>query len=358
MNKLILKRTGLLLILSVALAAGSGYLLAQAAPAPVQTPGFPLWAYGYITPPDPAEDWSERCLGTWPRDCDRPGGMPTDATGALLRLAGSDRAFTQAQITSPYEPADWFPGDHPAMPDIVAHGKEDSGFRACAICHYPNGQGLMQNAPVAGLPVDYFLRQLADMASGRRRTADLHKANGFEMAAMARNLTPEEARAAAEYYGSMPFRPWITVIESETVPQFIASRNGLFLKVDSDETESLGRRLIELPESTYDTNRLRNPRSGMVAYAPIGSLVRGETLVTTGGDNSMECLTCHGQDLRGTAIAPPIAGRQPSYIGRQLYDMQQGTRNGDMAQLMKAAVEQLTEDDLIAIAAYVASRQP
>ncbi len=92
----------------------------------------------------------------------------------------------------------------------------------------------------------------------------------------------------------------------------------------------------------------------MVAYAPIGSLKRGETLVTTGGDTSRECLTCHGPELRGTAVAPPIAGRQPSYIGRQLYDMRKGTRNGAMAQVMKPAVERLTADDLIAIAAYVA----
>ena len=39
-------------------------------------------------------------------------------------------------------------------------------------------------------------------------------------------------------------------------------------------------------------------------------------------------------------------------------DMQQGSRNGDMAQLMKPAVERLTEDDIIAIVAYVASLEP
>jgi cytochrome c553 len=244
------------------------------------------------------------------------------------------------------------------MPDIVAHGKESSGFRACAICHFPNGQGLMHNAPVAGLPVDYFLRQIADFTSGRRRTGDLHKANGFEMAAMARNLTPDEARAAAEYYSSIRFKPWVKVIESDTVPKFTATRNGLFLKADGNETEPLGQRLIELPESTYDTNMLRNPRSGMVAYAPIGSLKRGETIATSGGGTSMECLTCHGKDLRGTAIAPPIAGRQPSYLGRQLWDMKLGTRNGEFAKLMKPAVEKLTEEDLIAIVAYVSSREP
>lgn len=163
----------------------------------VLTPGFPLWAYGYKTPPAAPEDWSGRCQGTRPRDCDRPGGMPADTTGATLTIPGSGRSFAVAEITSPYNPADWFPEDHPPMPPIVARGKPDSGFRACAICHYPNGQGLMQNGPVAGLPVDHVLRQLADFASGRRKSADVNKANAFEMAAMARNLTPEEARAAA-----------------------------------------------------------------------------------------------------------------------------------------------------------------
>ena len=75
------------------------------------------------------------------------------------------------------------------MPDVVAFGKEEIGMRACAICHLPNGQGFMHNAPVAGLPVDYFLRQLEEMASGARVTSDPHKANVFQMAETARRLT-------------------------------------------------------------------------------------------------------------------------------------------------------------------------
>ena len=101
--------------------------------------------------------------------------------------------FTAAQAGDRYGPADWFPGDHPAMPDIVAHGKQANGSRACSICHLPNGKGLMQNGGVAGLPRDYILRQLADFKAGKRRTFDSNKANGFEMQAIARNLTPEEA---------------------------------------------------------------------------------------------------------------------------------------------------------------------
>ena len=324
----------------------------------LNTAELPLWAYGYITPRPNPQDWSQRCLGTRPRDCDRPGGLPRDTTNELLSVEGSTRTFTVTQITAPYAPADWFPDDHPPMPDIVAHGKEQTGFRACAICHYPNGQGLMHNGPVAGLPVEYFLRQLSEFASGRRKSADLSKANAFEMAAMARNLTPAEARQAAEYFSSMPFKPWVKVTESATVPRFTATVNGLFLKAEGTETEPLGRRLIELPISTHQSNMLRNPRSGMEAYAPIGSLDRGRRIVTTGGERSVECLTCHGKDLRGTALAPPIAGRQPSYLGRQLWDMKLGARNGAMAALMKPAVEKLTQDDLIDITAYVASLQP
>lgn len=353
------RRAGLVGVLCVCVAAGAVPLLAQEATFRALAPGFPLWAYGYKTAPAAPADWSGRCPGTRPRDCDRPGGMPSDTSGTRLTIPGSGRSFTIAEITSPYNPADWFPDDHPAMPDIVAHGKPEPGFRACAICHYPNGQGLMQNAPVAGLPVDYVLRQLADFASGRRKSADLNKANAFEMAAMARNLTPEEARAAAEYYASMPFKPWIRVVESDTVPRFTATVNGLFLKAEGTETEPIGRRLVEMPEDTYQSNMLRNPRSGMVAYAPVGSLQAGQALVTTGGGGRTQaCGVCHGADLRGTALAPPIAGRQPGYLARQLYDMQQGTRNGDGVTMMRAAVEKLTEDDLIAISAYVASQQP
>jgi cytochrome c553 len=361
----LMKRAGILLLLGASLLSSDPKLTAQdniiyadPAVAPSHQEGFPLWAYGYIEPPQPAEDWSQKCLGARPRDCDRPGGMPRDTSGKLMYVEGSDLSFTQTQITAPYSPADWFPDDHPEMPDIVAYGREDIGMRACAICHFPNGQGLMQNAPVAGLPVDYFLRQLDDFASGKRQTTDTHKANGFEMAAMARALTPEQAREIAEYYGSIPFKPWVEVVESDSVPKFQASRNGLFTKLDGSATEPLGTRLIELPVSTYATNNLRNPRSGMVAYAPPGSLSRGEMLVKTGGDTSTECLTCHGLDLRGTPVAPPIAGRQPSYIGRQLYDMQQGNRAGPFAALMKPAVDNLTPEDIIAISAYVAAQQP
>src|SRR4030095_2260940 len=112
----------------------------------------------------------------------------------------------------------------------------------------------------------------------------------------------------------------------------------------------------------------RDPRSGFVAYVPPGSLDRGKNLVRLGGAKIVKneivqgptsaCTTCHGQDLMGLAEAPPIAGRSPSYIARQLFDIQQGTRKGPGVELMKVVVSKLNREDIVAISAYVASKFP
>ena len=177
------------------------------------------------------------------------------------------------------------------------------------------------------------------------------------MQAIARNLSESEAQAAADYFSSIKYTKWVRVVESETVPKFTATVNGLFLKEEGSDTLPLGNRIVEMPEDTYQTNILRNPRSGFVAYAPIGSMKKGEALVS-----AAKCGTCHGADMRGmmlkNVVVPPIAGRSPGYIGRALYDFQQGARAGTNAAFMKAPVQKLSENDALAIAAYVASLEP
>ena len=83
------------------------------------------------------------------------------------------------------------------MPEIVARGREKDGVRACALCHYHTGMGKMENAGVAGLPVNYFMQAMAAFASGARTSADLRKHNTHEMIAIAKALTPAETSAAA-----------------------------------------------------------------------------------------------------------------------------------------------------------------
>ncbi len=103
---------------------------------------------------------------------------------------------------------------------------------------------------------------------------------------------------------------------------------------------------------------LRNPRSGFIAYVPTGSVKKGEALVTTGAGKTTQCGLCHGSDLKGLGPVPGIAGRSPSYLARQMYDMQQGARKGVWTELMKPVVAKLTDDDMVNIVAYTASLKP
>jgi len=57
-------------------------------------------------------------------------------------------------------------------------------------------------------------------------------------------------------------------------------------------------------------------------------------------------------------VVPTIAGRSPTYMFRQLYDFKSGARKGANSAIMKAVVEKLGMDDMIALVAYSASLKP
>jgi cytochrome c553 len=96
---------------------------------------------------------------------------------------------------------------------------------------------------------------------------------------------------------------------------------------------------------------LRDPHAGFIAYVPRGAVAKGRRLAA-----SLGCAACHGDKLTGNgAIAPGIAGRSPSYLGRQLYDFRQGTRHGEQAAAMQPIVAKLTASGMVALTAYVAS---
>jgi cytochrome c553 len=132
----------------------------------------------------------------------------------------------------------------------------------------------------------------------------------------------------------------------------------MFLPLEGGGKEPIGQRIIEVPKDTNATEVLRNPRSGFIAYVPVGSIEKGKALVTTGASKTVRCAMCHGIDLNGLGPVPGIAGRSPSYLVRQMYDMQQGSRKGEWTDLMKPVVNGLSEEDMLNIAAYVSSRTP
>ncbi|HJY08685.1 MAG TPA: c-type cytochrome, partial [Bryobacteraceae bacterium] len=227
----------------------------------------------------------------------------------------------------------------------------------CSLCHYPNGKGRSENAGVSGLPVSYFIHQINDFKNGLRTSADVRKKNTNLMIAIAKAMTDDEVKAAADYFGAMKWTPWIKVVETESVPKTRISV-GMFLPLEGGGKEPIGQRIIEVPKDTNATEVLRNPRSGFIAYVPVGSIEKGKALVTTGASKTVRCAMCHGIDLNGLGPVPGIAGRSPSYLVRQMYDMQQGSRKGEWTDLMKPVVNGLSEEDMLNIAAYVSSRTP
>jgi cytochrome c553 len=301
----------------------------------------PAWAYA-IPPAAPA-------------GAAAPAPAAPDSTPRTL--PGSSLTFTLAQIRDAFGPADWFPGDHPPMPEVVARGRRPD-VRACGLCHYPNGKGRPENAGVAGLPVAYFIQQMQDFRNGLRKSGEPRKANTNIMIAIAKAMTDEETRVSAEYFASMKWTPWIRVVETTTVPR-TRIQGGMYLRLEGSETEPIGMRIIETPENVEHTELLRDPRSGFIAYAPPGSIKKGEALVTTGGNGrTVQCGVCHGADLKGLGPVPGLAGRSPSYMVRQMYDMQVGARKGVWSELMTPVVARLTDEDFVAIAAYLSSRAP
>jgi cytochrome c553 len=268
----------------------------------------------------------------------------------VFSLPGSNGHFTRSQISGANHtpPADWYPDDHPLMPPLVADGNAARGITACAGCHYPNGKGRPQNANIAGLNADYLARQLHDMQSGLRRSAEPKKHNAQQMLDFAKAMTDAEISQAASYYASLPPTVPIRVVETATVPR-MRSQEGMWLPHESGTREAIGNRVIETP-ANVEREQLRDPHAGFIAYAPKGAVAKGRRLAA-----GIDCASCHGKGLHGVDGIPAIAGRSPSYLARQLYDFQQATRHGEMAAAMQPVVAKLTAADIVDLTAYAAS---
>jgi cytochrome c553 len=277
----------------------------------------------------------------------QPQTIPDD--GKPKTAPGSSRTYTRKQIDDLFNPPDWYPNIHPPMPQVVAHG-EAPDVRACAACHLPTGTGHDESAYVAGLPVNYFVRQLADYKGGAR------KGSG-SMTTIAAHISDADIRAAAAYFAAVKPRRWIRVVETDTVPRTYVGPGNKRLRLPGGSTEPIGDRIIEIPENE-EVVLNRDPRLGFIAFVPKGSVARGEALTASGGGKTIACSICHGPTLQGLGDVPPLAGRQATYTVRQLVMMQDGSRAGPGAAPMRPVVKNLTIDDMLALAAYTASLAP
>jgi len=294
-------------------------------------------------------------LPVWAYPVNPPGLKPAPDDGALKQVPNSAAAYTMTQIRDLFTPPDWHPDNHPPMPDVVGRGNKPGQF-ACGFCHLPNGLGRPENSSLAGLPASYIAQQVAEFKSGARKSSEPASLPINLMVAVAKLVSEEDARIAAEYFASLKPVQWIRVVETETVPKTKVG-GWMLIEDGSGETEAIGQRIIEMPENLERTE-LRDSASGFVAYVPAGSIRKGEALATDGAGKTTPCALCHGAGLKGLGPVPALAGRSPSYIVRQLYDIQHGTRAGPWSALMKPVVAGLSAEDLVAIAAYTASLVP
>jgi cytochrome c553 len=305
-----------------------------ASPLPLQAAdGPPEWAYqitpaGFKAPPD---------------------------DGVPRHVPNSSATYTVTQLRDRFISPVWHPEEHPPLPPIVAQGRKPDVF-ACGFCHRADGPGGPENSALAGLPVAYIVQQMNDYKSGVRRTA-VPKRNVDLMIGLAKAATDEEIASAAAYFSALKPRQHTRVVETDAAPKTFIMANH-YAALPSGEKEAIGQRIVEVPD-VLEQFVNRDTYARFVAYVPVGSVARGEALVKTGGaGKTLACVTCHGADLKGVGLIPSIAGRSTNYVVRQLYDIQHGFRAGAFSVLMKDVVVKLQEEDMIAIAAYLATQAP
>lgn len=275
-----------------------------------------------------------------------------------LHVPGSAVTFTLAQTRDLHAVPDWFPAGHAPMPAIVASGRRPDVY-ACGFCHLPDGRGRPENATVAGLPADYIVQQVRDFSGHARASAwtgEPYRPTVL-MQQLASAVTDADLSTAATYFAAQPLRaPRATVIEAERIPRMRVA-GFLYTPDDAGGEEPLGERLVEATDD-IERHERRDPNTPYVAYVPVGSLERGRAIATTARGDVPACVGCHGADLRGVGLVPPLAGRSPSYLLRQLVAFRTGARSGASAAPMRPVASTLGLADMIAVAAYAGSRPP
>ena len=314
------------IVLFIAIAIGATGIFVSAADPP-------SWAYPRV-PPETRVD-------------------PDD--GKPRSVPGGARTYTVTEIRNFFSPPDWY-DDHPPMPGIVGKGRPPKLY-ACGYCHLPNGIGKPENARVAGLPAAYIKQQVADFKSGARKSSVSGLLPHVWMVEAAQETTDAEVDEAATYFAALPQpKGWYRVVETEMVPKTRVA-GWILIPDGSGQMEPIGQRIVETAADLARTG-LRDFHSGYVTYVPVGSVKKGEALVTSGGGKTTQCGACHGPDLKGVGNVPRIAGVAAIYTFRQMFDFQSGARNGRAAAVMKPVVAKLNEEDMLSIAAYLTSLEP
>lgn len=268
-------------------------------------------------------------------------------------LEGSEVSLSMKEIDDKYNAPEWFPNEENKMPFIVKHG-DGKKVWACASCHLSSGMGHPESARLAGLSSEYLQSQMLAFKKKERIDYSGH------MNRMAVELSLEEIKEISDWFATLKPHKEYRVVETKLVPKTIIDNTRMRIRIEDSNlknnksnVEVIANRIIEIPENIHNV-KLRSPKDGFIAYVKPNSIKKGK-------DKSISCTSCHGSNLKGTKIAPNIAGLSPMYITRQLYGFKNGLRfgkNADKNNMMSSVSKNLTEEDIYNISAYIATLNP
>ncbi|MFA7318388.1 MAG: c-type cytochrome [Sulfuricella sp.] len=169
--------------------------------------------------------------------------------------------------------------------------------RACIACHGPDGNGISPPNPdypkLAAKQPEYLLKQLKDFKAGKRKN-DI-------MSAMVASLSPDDMSNLAVFFAEQKNKPGIV-----NNPDLLESGKKFFAN--------------------------GNPDLGVPA-----------------------CTGCHQPDGSGTSAYPHLAGQHAAYVYQQLKRFASSERDNDRGLVMQSLALRMTEQEMKAVAEYVAS---
>jgi cytochrome c553 len=191
----------------------------------------------------------------------------------------------------------------PAIPAFKELDSIEARVQGCATCHGQSGQGTGDGyfPRIAGKPAGYLYNQLVAFRDGQRHYAPMNYLVSY--------LPDSYLREMAEHFAKQK-------------PSFLAQT---------------------------------------VVNVDPATLARGQSLVTTGDEqrNIPACVACHGAALTGMNPGiPGLIGLTPTYVAGQLTRWRVGDRHATEPDCMKRVATRLSDADVRAIAAWLATRQP
>lgn len=95
----------------------------------------------------------------------------------------------------------------------------------------------------------------------------------------------------------------------------------------------------------------------VLAVVSIPALAAGD--VAAGKEKASRCQACHGAVGKAAMpLYPHLAGQNPAYLAHALQAYKKGERKGGQAEVMKAFVAGLSDEDIDNLAAYYGSLKP